>query len=120
MEKSFNLGLDTFGDVTQGPDGRFLGHPQVLRNVVKEAVQGPPDTNIVVDGLGHYVDNFAVDQTKMISVWLPADVILFSAPMWLRLPMRHVVSFGWTAYVSFLRGGAPVAADGLQRRPTPM
>ena len=29
----------------------------------------------------------------------PADVILFSLPMWLRMPARHVVSFGWTGTV---------------------
>ena len=72
--------------------------------VVKEAVQGPEGTNAVVDGLRHWVENFSVDQVKMISVWGPADFVIFSVPMWLRLPTRHVVSFGWTAYVSFLRG----------------
>merc|ERR1711939_851863 len=59
---------------------------------VKELVQGPPGGNVVVD------------QTAMVKVWLPADVVFFSGPLWLRLPLRHVVSFGWTAYVSFLRG----------------
>jgi probable LLM family oxidoreductase len=32
------LGLDTFGDVTEGPDGKLLPQAQVLRNVVEEAV----------------------------------------------------------------------------------
>lgn len=30
----------------------------------------------------------------------PADVVLFSLPMWLRMPARHVVSFGWTGIIS--------------------
>eukprot|EP00629_Pelagomonadales_sp_RCC1024_P013226 CAMPEP_0119260354 /NCGR_PEP_ID=MMETSP1329-20130426/778_1 /TAXON_ID=114041 /ORGANISM="Genus nov. species nov., Strain RCC1024" /LENGTH=193 /DNA_ID=CAMNT_0007259777 /DNA_START=132 /DNA_END=713 /DNA_ORIENTATION=+ len=69
--------------------------------MTKEVVQG---TGVPTNGLTHYVDNFSVDQVKMASVWGPADLVLFSGPMWLRLPLRHVVSFGWTAYVSFLRG----------------
>ena len=69
--------------------------------MTKEVVQG---TGIPTNGLTHYVNNFSVDQVKMASVWGPADLVLFSGPMWLRLPLRHVVSFGWTAYVSFLRG----------------
>jgi probable LLM family oxidoreductase len=32
------LGLDTFGDVTAGPDGQPLDHPVVIRDVVEEAV----------------------------------------------------------------------------------
>ena len=92
--------------------------------VVKEAVQGPEGTNAVIDGLRHWVENFSVDQVKMISVWGPADFVIFSVPMWLRLPTRHVVSFGWTAYVSFLRGASPSdpvdPKTGLKRKPTPM
>lgn len=34
----FQLGLDTFGDVTRGPDGQHLEHHEVLRNVAEEAV----------------------------------------------------------------------------------
>lgn len=74
--------------------------------VVKQAVQGEsasPD-KILVAGLGNYVRNFVPDQTAMLSVWFPADFVIFSVPLWLRLPTRHVVSFGWTAYLSFLRG----------------
>ena len=88
--------------------------------VVKEAVQG---TGNPLVGLGHYKENFLEDQQKCVSVWLPADLVIFSAPMWLRLPSRHVVSFGWTAYVSFLRGGGGGGGDPdkpLQRKPTPM
>src|SRR5215475_12414406 len=37
MESQIELGLDTFGDVMNGPDGKPLTHAQVLRNVVDEA-----------------------------------------------------------------------------------
>ncbi len=35
---TLELGLDTFGDVTAGPDGELLPHAQVLRNLVEQAV----------------------------------------------------------------------------------
>src|SRR5262249_37098605 len=38
MAAQIELGLDTFGDVMDGPDGKPLTHAQVLRNVVDEAV----------------------------------------------------------------------------------
>jgi probable LLM family oxidoreductase len=37
MARHYEFGLDTFGDVTVGPDGELLSHAQVLRNVVAEA-----------------------------------------------------------------------------------
>jgi hypothetical protein len=57
-------------------------------------------------GCTKYYNNFAKDTWAMFCLWGPADCILFSLPIWLRMPSRHVVSFGWTAYVSFLRGKA--------------
>ena len=66
MEKSFNLGLDTFGDVTHGPDGRFLGHPQVLRNVVKEAVLAD-SLGLDFFGVGeHHREDFAVSAPEVV------------------------------------------------------
>ena len=40
----------------------------------------------------------------MIKLWGPSDCIQFVLPMHIRLPFRHLVSFFWTAYVSFTRG----------------
>jgi len=74
----------------------------------KECVQGtswnPADW--VIGGCTKYYNNFQKDFTAMFQLWAPADVILFSLPMWLRMPARHAVSFGWTGYLSFLRGSA--------------
>lgn len=76
----------------------FMYYPTFY--VVKQSIHdGRP-----FDGLKKYVENFIPDQKAMLSIWFPADFIIFSVPLWLRLPMRHVVSFGWTAYLSFLRG----------------
>ena len=38
MAQQFEFGLDTFGDITTGPDGQPLSHAQVLRNVIEEGV----------------------------------------------------------------------------------
>lgn len=56
-------------------------------------------------GFDTYQTNFAKDEIDLIKVWAPADLICFSVPLYLRLPVRHVVSFVWTAYLSFARGG---------------
>lgn len=56
-------------------------------------------------GIESYVSNFQKDEFDLIRVWAPADIVCFSVPLYLRLPVRHVVSFVWTAYLSFARGG---------------
>ena len=56
-------------------------------------------------GVTNYQTNFAKDELDLIRVWLPADLVCFSVPLYLRLPVRHIVSFVWTAYLSFARGG---------------
>ena len=73
---------------------------------VKEAVGGqswnPADW--VKDGVTKYTKNANEDLTAMIQLWGPSDCIQFVLPVHIRLPFRHVVSFFWTAYVSFTRG----------------
>ncbi|KAL3798038.1 hypothetical protein HJC23_012329 [Cyclotella cryptica] len=59
----------------------------------------------VSQGIENYSANFAKDEFDLIRVWAPADLVCFSVPLYLRLPVRHVVSFVWTAYLSFSRGG---------------
>jgi len=55
-------------------------------------------------GISNYTRNFASDSYDLIRVLGTADVICFSVPLWLRLPVRHVFSFFWTSYLSFIRG----------------
>ena len=56
------------------------------------------------DGVSKYFTNAKDDLTAMIKLWGPSDCIQFVLPMHIRLPFRHLVSFFWTAYVSFTRG----------------
>mmetsp|Transcript_40580 Transcript_40580/g.98007 ORF Transcript_40580/g.98007 Transcript_40580/m.98007 type:complete len:259 (+) Transcript_40580:1441-2217(+) len=73
---------------------------------VKEFVGGQSwnPTDWVRDGVTKYANNAKEDLTAMIKLWGPSDCIQFVLPVHIRLPFRHVVSFFWTAYVSFTRG----------------
>jgi probable LLM family oxidoreductase len=61
-----SLGLDTFGDVTAGPDGQAKPMDQVLRDVVEEAVLA--DTlGIDFIGLGeHHRPDFAISSPEIV------------------------------------------------------
>jgi probable LLM family oxidoreductase len=66
---TIELGLDTFGDVTAGADGRLLPHAQVLRNVVAEAE--------LADGLG--VDFFGVGEHHRPDFAISAPEVVLAA-----------------------------------------
>lgn len=60
------LGLDTFGDVTTGPDGRPLHHAQVLRHVVEEAALADR-LGLAFFGVGeHHRPDFAVSAPEVL------------------------------------------------------
>lgn len=62
----FELGLDTFGDVTEGPDGKLLSQAQVLRNVVEEAVLAD-ELGIDFIGLGeHHRADLAISAPEVL------------------------------------------------------
>jgi probable LLM family oxidoreductase len=66
MESTLELGLDTFGDVTYGPDGELLSQAQVLRNVVAEAVLAD-ELGLDVFGIGeHHREDFAVSAPDVV------------------------------------------------------
>jgi hypothetical protein len=73
---------------------------------VKESVSGETWNPIdwARSGVSKYANNVKDDLSAMIKLWGPSDCIQFVLPMHIRLPFRHVVSFFWTAYVSFTRG----------------
>ncbi|MCC2307663.1 LLM class flavin-dependent oxidoreductase [Cellulomonas chengniuliangii] len=60
------LGIDTFGDVTQGPDGTLLSQAQVLRNVVEQGVLAE---QVGLDAIGvgeHHRDDFAISAPEVV------------------------------------------------------
>lgn len=66
MKKALQFGLDTFGDVTTGPDGLLLTQPEVIRNVVEEAVLADRH-GIDFFGIGeHHRQDFAVSAPEVV------------------------------------------------------
>ncbi|MBP2447695.1 LLM class flavin-dependent oxidoreductase [Rhizobium leguminosarum] len=66
MIKTLEFGLDTFGDVTTGPDGELLPRPQIIRDVVEEAVLADRH-GIDFFGVGeHHRKDFAVSAPELV------------------------------------------------------
>jgi probable LLM family oxidoreductase len=66
MSQTIELGLDTFGDVTDGPDGKPLHAAQVIRNLVDEAVLAD-EVGVDFIGIGeHHRPDFAVSSPEMV------------------------------------------------------
>jgi hypothetical protein len=63
-------------------------------------------TSCVSNGYGSYLDGFAADVPTLLMCWIPADLLCFSIPLHLRLPVRHVWSFVWHVYMSHARGAS--------------
>ena len=60
------FGIDTFGDVTAGPDGALLPHDQVIRNLIDEAVLAD-EVGLDAIGVGeHHRDDVAVSAPDMV------------------------------------------------------
>lgn len=65
-DPTVELGIDTFGDVTVGPDGQRLHEAQVVRDLVDEAVLADR-LGIDVIGVGeHHRDDFAVSAPEVV------------------------------------------------------
>ena len=66
MTKAIEFGIDTFGDVTIGADGKLLHHAQVIRNVLDEAVLAD-EVGIDFIGVGeHHRNDFAVSAPEVM------------------------------------------------------
>lgn len=66
MSDTIELGLDTFGDVTSGPDGALLPHALVIRNLIAEAMLAD---SLGVDFFGvgeHHRDDFAISTPETV------------------------------------------------------
>ena len=49
--------------------------------------------DVVKSGIAKWASCFWEDNRPMWMLCIPSDVIVFGAPMWLRLPINHGVSF---------------------------
>jgi probable LLM family oxidoreductase len=65
MTSPLELGLDTFGDVTAGPDGQPLPQAQVIRNLIDEAVLAD-QAGVDFFGVGeHHRADFAISSPEV-------------------------------------------------------
>jgi probable LLM family oxidoreductase len=88
MPQQIELGLDTFGDITAGPDGRPHTHAHVIRDVIDEGVLAD---QVGVDAFGvgeHHRADFAVSSPDMVlaaiagrtkRIWLGSAVTVLSS-----------------------------------------
>ncbi len=66
MPSSLELGLDTFGDITLGADGKPQSHAQVIRDVVEEAVLAD-QTGVGCFSVGeHHRADFAISAPEVV------------------------------------------------------
>ncbi len=66
MAHGIAFGLDTFGDITAGPDGTPLSHAQVIRNVVEEAALAD---SLAIEAFGvgeHHRPDFAISAPEVV------------------------------------------------------
>ncbi len=67
------FGIHTFGDVTVGEDGKKLGYPQVLRNVVAEGVLAD-QVGLDVIGVGeHHRPDYAISAPDVVLTAIAAQ-----------------------------------------------
>lgn len=96
----------------------------ILKAVVQGFTSEESMLTSIKEGLNKYRKNIVADNMASLSVWVPADLFIFAAPMYLRMPLEHTVSFGWTMFMSAMRGAAhPVdkseKAEKSELLPTP-
>jgi hypothetical protein len=77
--------------------------------VFQESIQTQSENtsalDVVKNAMAKVKANFWEDNLGMCAFWLPMDLIIYSAPLHLRMPLNHAISFIWVSVVSFMRGG---------------
>jgi probable LLM family oxidoreductase len=73
MTTPLELGLDTFGDVTEGPDARPRSYAEVIREVVDQAVLAD-ELGVNFFGVGeHHRDDFAITSPEIVLAAIAAQ-----------------------------------------------
>ena len=66
MPQAIDFGLDTFGDVTAGPDGQPQSHAKVIREIIDQAVLAD-QVGIEAFGVGeHHRPDFAISAPEVV------------------------------------------------------
>jgi len=71
---------------------------------VKLFLEGSESLNPMI-GIRRYYQTWREDLWNTLKIWIPAQTFnFFFCPIWARVSFTALVSFGFTAYISFLRG----------------
>jgi len=80
---------------------------------VKLFLEGSGSLNPML-GIRRYIETWREDMWNAFKVWIPAQTFNFLfCPMWARVSFTALVSFGFTAYVSYLRGAPEELAEAV-------
>lgn len=82
----------------------FYTFKEFLQGKPKEEGQTRSPMEIVESALAKYKSNFKEDNMAIWALWIPMDLIIYAIPIWMRLPVNHVVSLAWTMILSWMRG----------------
>ena len=75
MIHKIELGVDTFGDITEDADGKLLHAAQVIRNMVEEAALAD-EVGVDFIGVGeHHRADFAVSSPEIVLAAIAASTI---------------------------------------------
>lgn len=87
----------------------FIYYP--IFYTIKEIVAEPSLINafkhmstVTLNAFKKYRENCLADNIAGWAYWTPLDLLVFSAPMFVRMPLAHAFSFLWTMVVSYFRG----------------
>ncbi|WP_236684265.1 LLM class flavin-dependent oxidoreductase [Corynebacterium epidermidicanis] len=101
------LGLDTFGDVSVGPDGELLHHAEVIRNVIEQGILAD-EVGVTVFGIGeHHRADYAISNPAVVlaaiasrtkNIKLTSSVTVLSADdpvrVWEKYATLNAISHG--------------------------
>jgi len=78
--------------------------------LAKECIQGTVSPleqpgEVTKKAMGKLSKNMWEDCQALWKIWIPGDVLVFSLPLWARLPANHAISFVYMCILSFTRGG---------------
>lgn len=72
----------------------------------QDAREGEPFSAVLDRFLARYKTTFWEDNFGMTYFWVPANIICYSIPLHLRMPVTHIFSFSWCMVLSFWRGSS--------------
>jgi len=61
-----------------------------------------------VQGLHLYRANFVTDNAMSLMLWIPGDILCFTVPLHMRMPLSHALNFVFLSGLSALRGAQTI------------